>query len=207
MANDPDQETIGPFVEACLAQMRASKKWFATRVLPLSLDQLRWRPRSGSWSIVDCLDHLNRTLVYYLPKIDQAIGQSQLKLRDPARGLVFPESEEDFLKQAEPPIRSHSVTPSALLPVPAVDPGLIVDQFPQLRNRYAKAVLSASRLDLANISIAGSIHPPVHSLAGVIALLAAHDRRHLWQAEQVRNTPGFPASLIDALSLDERLKC
>jgi hypothetical protein len=26
-----------------------------------------------------------------------------------------------------------------------------------------------------------------------LMVLAAHDRRHLWQAEQVRTAPGFPA--------------
>ena len=28
-----------------------------------------------------------------------------------------------------------------------------------------------------------------------LLLLAAHDRRHLWQAEQVRAAPGFPAAV------------
>jgi hypothetical protein len=75
-----------------------------------------------------------------------------------------------------------------------VDPARIVDPFPHLRERYARAVLLASKLDLANISIADPIHAPIESLGGVIALLATHDRRHLWQAERIRKVPGFPAT-------------
>ncbi len=46
-------------LDGCLVQVKASKDWFARRILPLSLDQLRWRPHVGRWSIAECLDHLN----------------------------------------------------------------------------------------------------------------------------------------------------
>lgn len=203
MTKGSDQGRIGPILAACLAQVGASQEWFARRVLPLSLDQLRWRSRFGTWSISECLEHLNRTLVYYLPKIEEAIDRSPRQMWDLAHGLSLTELEEDFLMQVEPPIQSTFGTPSALLPGPAIDLDGIVDQFPQLRDRYAKAALSALGLDLANISVTGSLHPPIQSLGGVIALLAVHDRRHLWQAERVRQAKGFPAALVDPSSLGE----
>src|SRR4051794_26371081 len=127
MRNDLAPEGNTSFLEACLAQARASQEWFATRVLPLSLDQLRWRPRCGAWSgrawsIMECLDHLNHTLGYYLPRVEQAIDRNPDKLWDPARGLVFVESEKRFLEEVEPPIRSASNTYPELLPTPAVHP-------------------------------------------------------------------------------------
>jgi len=200
MTKGPDHGKIGPLLEACLAQGWASQEWFVRRVLPLSLDQLRWRSRLGTWSIAECLDHLNRTLVYYVPRIEEAIEASQGQPWVSTRDLALTESEEEFLGRAEPPIQSSFTAPSALLPVPAIDLDGIVDQFPLLRERYAKAALSALGLDLASISIADSLHPPVQSLGGVIAMLAVHDRRHLWQAERVRQAPGFPASLVDRSS-------
>ena len=114
--------------------------------------------------------------------------------------------EIGFLMQFEPPIRKRRSTPSELQPAPPVDPDRIVEPFPHLRERYARAVLLASRLDLANIPIADSIHAPVESLGGIIALLAAHDRRHLWQAERIRETTGFPATPDPAASLDGCIK-
>ena len=35
-------------------------------------------------------------------------------------------------------------------------------------------------------------------VATALQILAAHDRRHLWQAEQVRMAPGFPAPVARA---------
>jgi hypothetical protein len=170
--------------------VQASQKWFKKRVLALSLDQLRWRPRSGCWSIGECLEHLNLTLAYYLPKIEQTVGESR---RQPGiGGVLFPEPEKEYLTQLEPPVVFRANAPSALQPAEAVDPDRIVDQFTELRVRYGKSVQSVSGLGLPDILVAGSLHPPIKSLGGVIALLAAHDRRHFWQAERVRNASGFP---------------
>lgn len=174
--------------------MQVSREWFARRVLPLSLDQLRWRPGPGNWSIAECLDHLNQTLAFYLPKIERAIVQHPEKRPDAGPWRAFRESEETFLSEVEPPIRGAWRAPSALLPIAAVNPDRIIDQFAELRDSFGKTIRSASGLHLAGISIEGSIHPPIASVGGAFALLAAHDRRHLWQAERFRRTPGFPAS-------------
>jgi hypothetical protein len=60
------------------------------------------------------------------------------------------------------------------------------------RHRYAQAVRRAVGLDLPRIPILEPIHPLIQSLGGTLALLAAHERRYIWQAEQVRTAPGFP---------------
>jgi hypothetical protein len=191
MTHGPNPEKITAFLEGCVVQMVASREWFARRVLLLSPDQLRWRPGLSAWSIGDCLDHLNRTLAYYLPLIERAIDQSPRNRS--ARERIFPQSEKAFLLQIEPPVRRKRSAAPQLRPVSAVDPDRLVDQFPQLREKYVQAVHSAARVDLANVTVENSIHPPVRSLGGIMAMLAAHDRRHLWQAERVRNAAGFPA--------------
>ena len=194
MSIGPDQYGIGSVLDACLFQVLASREWFDSRVLILSVDQLRCRPRSGQWSIAECLDHLNRTFAYYLPKIEQAVDHGLREGECSARRLNLEESEDDFLRQMEPPIIIRMSTPALLVPTPAVDPDQIVDDFSQLRERFARAVHAAASVDALNISIADSIHPPVQSLGGAIALLAAHERRHLWQAQRVLSASGFPAS-------------
>src|SRR5215471_10931682 len=56
-----DKDKISGLLEGCLVQVLASNEWLEGRVLSLSVDQLRWRPRTRRWSIAACLDHLNRT--------------------------------------------------------------------------------------------------------------------------------------------------
>src|SRR5262245_61905320 len=88
-------------LEGCLVQVEASKSWFARRVLPLSIEQLRWRPEPREWSIAECLDHLNITLGLYLAKINAAIGAARRQSGAYAKCARYRSSEIDLLKLLE----------------------------------------------------------------------------------------------------------
>ena len=178
-------------LEAYLAQVEASKAWFQHRVLPLSIEQLRWRPELQHWSVAECLDHLNLTLELYLPKIDDAIGRGQ---RGEKAGLWLPGSraEIDALLRFEPPVAVAGPAPEATLPGAAVDPDRLVEAFHRTRDRYAAAIHRAAGLDLLGVLIPEPVYPAIVSLGGALALMAAHDRRHMWQAERVMHAARFP---------------
>ena len=186
-------------LEGCLLQVRASNECLEHRILPLSVDQLRWRPRSGSWSIAASLDHLNRTFDYYLPKIQEAVERGR-GMKNRERNVTFTESEEMFIRRVEPPVTEPMSAPWPVVPGLAADPDQIVEQFPLLRAQFKKIVRSIPEFD-TGVSIRDSIHPPVQSLGGVIVFLAAHERRHLWQVQQILNAPElqayFPKARLD----------
>jgi hypothetical protein len=181
-------------LEACLVQVEASKAWFTRRVLPLSVEQLLWRPEVRRWSIAECLDHLNLTFRLWLPKLTAAtaIGWRQGHTVD--AWLRYDQSELDALKRVEPPVIARTAAPPALVPTAGVDPDQLVDHFFESRDRYAEAVRRAFGLDLPRILIAEPLAPLIHSLGGALAFLAAHDRRHMWQSERVRSAPHFPSA-------------
>jgi len=189
----------GPaLLEACRAQMEASAEWFKSRALTLSLDQLRWRPKAGSWSIAECLEHLNTTLGFYLPRMEAAIDQACRKNRMSSHSLALHKQEQRFLNLFEPPIRVGVRAAAELSVAPAVDLDRLADQFHGLRNSYVEAAHKADGLDWAHIPVKQSVHPSIYSLGGTFALLAVHERRHLWQAENIRSALGFPRSLCDS---------
>ena len=45
-------------------------------VAPLTEEQFTWRPAPGSWSIAECIDHLNSTARLYLPRLDEGIAEA-----------------------------------------------------------------------------------------------------------------------------------
>jgi hypothetical protein len=185
-------QNLSWLLEGCVQQVCASNEWLERRMMPLSVDELRWSPRSGCWSMAATLDHLNRTFAYYLPKIEEAIEMPRdMKSREvQARSA---ESEEMLVRRMEPPVLEPMSAPSPVLPGLAVDPDKVVEQFPLLRIRFANIVRSISDVN-AGVSIPDSIHPPVRSLRCVVGLLAAHERRHLWQVEQILRASEFLAS-------------
>src|SRR5215469_8025450 len=183
-------------LEGCLVQVEASKAWFQQRVLPLSIEQLRWRPDTRNWSIAECLDHLNLTLDLYLPKIEDAIARGML--RDRATTECYEQAEFEALTSTEPPVKVRFSAPALTVPAPAVDPDWMVDHFHQVRDRYSESVRRAFGLDLSRIRIVEPIYPVIVSLGGTLAFIAAHDRRHMWQAERVRQAPRFPRAHFEA---------
>ncbi|HEX8657552.1 MAG TPA: DinB family protein [Hymenobacter sp.] len=46
-----------------------------TEVLPLELAELNQQPAPAAWSILECLEHLNRYSRYYNPRLAQALTQ------------------------------------------------------------------------------------------------------------------------------------
>ena len=184
-------------LEACRVQMEASSQWFNSRGLMLSLEQLRWRPKIGVWSIAECLEHLHTTLDFYLPRIEGAIDQGCGADRRHSDAMALHASEARFLMQFEPPIRDGVIAADELSVGPAVDLDRIADRFHRLRTRYVEATRRAAGLDLAHTAVTQCAHPAICSLGGTFALLAVHERRHLWRAENIRSTPGFPESLCD----------
>jgi hypothetical protein len=45
-------------------------------VAPLTDAQFRWRPNPTSWSVAQCIEHLNVTARVYLPFLDEAIANA-----------------------------------------------------------------------------------------------------------------------------------
>ena len=182
-------------LEGYLVQVETSKAWFAQRVLPLSVEQLRWRPSPQKWSIGECLDHLNLMLELYLPKVDDAIAGWR-NGRATEGCPAWEDSEMEALRQVEPPVRVRVVAPPEVIPSQAVDADRLVDHFEVTRDRYADAVRRSRGLDVVRIRVVDPVYPVIQTLGGTLAFIAAHDRRHIWQAERVRNTRQFPRALF-----------
>ncbi len=182
-------------LESCLAQVEASKAWFARRVLPLSLSQLRWRPHSGHWSIAQCLEHLNLMLGLSLPRLAAAVAEGW------ERGVVctgacqFDAPEIEALHMIDPPVDVPITSPREATPAAAIDIDLLVDNFHLLRDQYAAVVRRASGLDLSRLRIVDPVVPEFRTVGATLAYLAAHDRRHMWQVERICNSPRFPVAV------------
>ena len=51
----------------------------AEKLSHYDLPQLNWRPSPNSWTILECLEHLNLYGEFYLPQIERKIGSSKTK--------------------------------------------------------------------------------------------------------------------------------
>lgn len=167
----------------------------ATEVVEgLTDEQFNWRPGPGRWSVGECLVHLNLTSRAYLPVIDQAIARARSRGLAGSGSFRFGFLNGWLIRTIEPPPRRKFKTPKPVAVAPAgheVD--AVLREFVEYQDKLLACTQRAEGIDLARAKLRSPLMKLLKlSLAECFALLAAHERRHLWQARQVVAAPGFP---------------
>jgi len=97
-----------------------------------------------------------------------------------------------FVGFMDAPPKFRVKAPKIYAPAPGLLKDRVVPEFLAIHQRMLELLTKANGLDLARIKVPSPAGPFKMSLGQRLALLAAHDRRHLWQAWQVRKNRGFP---------------
>ena len=156
---------------------------------------LAWRPEPGRWSIAENLMHLNLMGEQYVKAIDECIAGARergLFSSGPFRYTVF---SNLMVQGTEPPpchkLRTtRAMTPRGDAPVTAALP-----VFLHLQDQLAERLKRAEGLDLARATLVSPLMRRLRQSLGLaFAFVAAHERRHLWQAREVRNATEFSAA-------------
>jgi hypothetical protein len=160
-------------------------------------DQFHWSPASAHWSIAQCLVHLVIIGRRYLPILDETIADARaehLLGRGPFRyGFM----EKWIVRATEPPPGIRLKTPASARPPDDQPLAGVVANFLVMQDDLRKRIYAAKGIDLARAKTAS---PYVKSLklglGPCFAFLIAHERRHLWQAWQVRKDEDYPRQLF-----------
>ena len=185
--------SLPPDLEALDEAFAANERDARALVDTLSDAQGTWRQAPGSWSVAECLDHLavgNRVYLAAMePSAARARANGRMRRRPAQPGLIG----GWFVKSLEPPVNPRFTLRAPRTIVPRPSPPL-ADASAAFFASHAqvRAFLQASAdLDLAGVHFPNPFIRGVRfSLATGLHVLAAHERRHLWQASNVaRATP------------------
>ena len=158
-------------------------------VKDLSEAQGGWHPAPGAWSVAECLDHIATAKRVYLeamrPSAERGLARGQMR-RGPARpGLIG----RWFIASLEPPVKPRFKGKAPRLIRPRQEPTLAdaFEQFVAAHDDTRAFLRRFTDVDLARIRFPNPFIRGVRfSLATGVHVIAAHDRRHLWQAWNVR---------------------
>lgn len=160
----------------------------------LSPEQLAWRPAPARWGLADIGSHLAIMMDQYLPAVDDSIrrGHADAAYSDrPFQGSVI---SRLLVWTMEPPVRVRLSAPKTLRPLPTVNPEQALQGYRTSQSAFELRLERAAGLDLAHVRVRHPLFKPVRlALGTVLAILLAHERRHLWQATAVRNDASFPS--------------
>jgi hypothetical protein len=160
----------------------------------LSDAQINWRPSDTAWSIAQCLDHLGRGNTIYAAALQQAVQQA--RVAPPSRnGPLRPGwLSRLFIWSLEPPPRFKMRTPKKIVPAASHRREEVLEMFLRSQEEMRSIVRDGADLDLNRIRFHNPFIGTLRFTVGAgLLIIAAHNRRHLWQAEQVRNAEGFPS--------------
>jgi len=156
----------------------------------LTAEQGTWRADAASWSVAECLDHLatgNRVyLVAMRPPAARAERDGRVR-RGPARpGLVG----GWFASSLEPPVTPLFKLKAPRKIRPRTGPALAdaASAFFASHDDVRTFIRTYAGIDLSGVRFPNPFIRGVRfSLATGLHVLAAHERRHLWQAWRVRH--------------------
>lgn len=174
-------------------QLAAVERDAAALVAGLSAELGAWRPAPGAWSVAECLDHLAAANRVYLaamrPPALRARQQGRWRRGPATPGLIG----GWFVRTLEPPPKPllRLPAPRKIRPRSAPPFSAAYADF-QAAHRDAVAFLRENAdLDLQHLRFVNPFIPGVRfSLATGLHVIAAHERRHLWQAWRVRRAAG-----------------
>lgn len=147
------------------------------------------RPTPQAWSASEAIAHLTITTRRFLPIFADVVdaapvdGVPEVMKMDLAGRLL--------VRMMEPPIWFGSRTNPAFIPEAAEPVGKVVADFHESQQELIAAVGAMDGLDITSIRITSPFRSNLkYSVYSALRILAAHQRRHLWQAEHALDAVG-----------------
>ena len=177
-------------MDAQLANVQRELQEATSRVLQFveRLPDTTWRklPDRGGWSVGQCVMHLNKSTEGFLPRLDTAIGEGRRKhltgtgpFRRDFPGWLL-------CRLVEPPYRIKVKTPAEFDPQQVDSAEIVMKTWKQLQSELCVRIAAADGIALDKVKVVSPFVGSVkYNLLTAFMVIPAHQRRHIWQAEQV----------------------
>jgi len=138
---------------------------------------------SASWSAAQCLDHLAQTTNAFIPAISSAIAHAPHLTTN--RALRTGALTGLFIRNLEPPHRLRFKVLAPLVPRRR-DFDSAWRAFEESQVQLGKTIRSAAGLAIDQAKVESPVYARFsYNVYGALCMLTAHERRHLWQIEQI----------------------
>ena len=181
--------------ESILQQMLDSEEAAKQLIAGVSDNQGNWQSAAGrSWSIWQCIEHLSLTNRVYAQALAEGLGSAGASERTATGEEITPGwFGRWFVSKIEPPVGIGVKTRPWATPAAKGDLAGAFARLEESHKALREIVESWDSIDLNRVRYPNPFIPVVKFTVGTGLLIAnAHDRRHLWQAQRVKEAPGYP---------------
>jgi hypothetical protein len=181
-------DPLPPELQSLLDAIAACEREAAAIVTDLSDEAVNWQQRPGqSWSVAQCLDHLSTINSYYLSGFARRLDDARREGAGSFHGLSPTAVGRWFIKTQEPPVRRPIKAPAVAVPKSNLPRAGLVEAFVRSHDLYRAMIEAAAQVDVNRVTAPNPFLKFVRMrISTVLLIVPAHDRRHLWQAQNVK---------------------
>ena len=178
-----ETQALPPQLETCAHDFRHASE-DARNLLTYSDEEALSKRRSpSSWSALECVVHLNLATQAMLPAIRQAVeaapassrAAQTFKMDLPGRLLAW---------SLEPPALIKMKAPKLAQPLESAGPEPVLQKFEQLHEELIQLVHASTGKQIDEQRMKSPFANMHYNVYSAFRIIAAHDRRHLWQARK-----------------------
>ncbi len=147
------------------------------------IERLNAKPSNESWSVLECIEHLNLYGRFYIPEIT-----ARLKSASPSKNNSFEPGRlgNYFAKAMRPSPKMKAIkTFKSMNPNGSLLDSTTLDEFVNQQNDILKLLIQARQVDLAKTKTSISISRFIKlRLGDTLRVLVFHNLRHIEQAKR-----------------------
>jgi DinB superfamily len=187
----PHKALASGWAARLIADLAANDQAATRLITGLTREQLNWQPAPGAWSAGQCIEHLRITNEAYLPAIGAALNSQPYcpvnEIRPGWFGAWFIRTLAEPLPTGKP-----APAPKRIRPSDRVDHS-VLDRFLSSNQSCQKVIIRAGDHDVNRVRFWNPFLPGLRLTVGTgMQIIVSHERRHLLQAERVKDAAGFP---------------
>jgi len=184
------QISLIPWCSRLIAELDDADQRAKALSSQLTVEQLNWQAVPGTWSIGQCLEHLCIANETYLgaisPALEREAGGSVQEIKPGwfARWFI-----RNFIEPS--PQSKRAPAPNKIVPGSQVELS-VLDRFLSSNQATRDLIREATAYDVNRIRFKNPFIGVIRFTVGTgLQIISSHERRHLLQAERVKQSPNF----------------
>lgn len=190
---------VGVLIKKLTSVVDSCAQDVSSEVTSLTTEQLNWQPNERSWSVAQCLAHLNAYYRYYIPVFRGKISNTRFKdptdyfSSSPLGVAVYRSVKLGKVKNVKRKLKSTKEYN------PLVNTSLslenVVNEYLEHVEDFKAVLKEGQTINLRKTKCPLSLRPVVKlNLGDAFIFTAYHNERHVEQLKRVMRVSGFPKS-------------
>lgn len=182
--------THAPSVEEYERQIAEIKTYAQNLVKDMSAADFNKQPSTGGWSVGECFEHMNILGRGYVTNLQKAVADGRKKDLTGSGKFKYGFFAKKFISSMEPPYKMKlKTTPVMQTKEKNLLKEKVLGDFLKIQDELVEILKSAQGLDFKKIKAPSMFFSLLKFNVGEwLASMASHERRHLWQASNVKKS-------------------